>query len=335
MFGKRDKPQRKPDQRNGNASDRGREAEHPTEIPKRGWKDILLRVKAEVADDNMSIISAGVAFYLLLAIVPAMAAFVAIYGIFSDPHSINAQLDSMGTMLPADARKMIEEQLTRLASTSSKALGIGAIVGVLISLWSAMNGTKAIITALNVAYDEREKRGFFKLNLIALGLTVGVMVFVVVALALIAVIPAVLNFLGLGSVVEWLVQILRWPLILAFLLVVLAALYRWAPARDEARWKWVTPGALFAGFLWLLGSIGFSLYVSFFADYNATYGSLGAVVVMLMWMYISTFAVLLGAETNAEVERQTRKDTTEGPRKPLGKRGAYAADTVGEATDTR
>ena len=334
MFGKRDKPHRKPADQS-KESHRGREAEHPAEIPKRGWKDILLRVKAEVADDNMSIISAGVAFYLLLAIVPAMAAFVAIYGIFSDPQSINAQLDSVGTMLPADARKMIEEQLTRLASTSSKALGIGAVVGVLISLWSAMNGTKAIITALNVAYDEREKRGFFKLNLIALGLTVGVMVFVVVALGLIAVIPAVLNFVGLGSIVEWLVQILRWPLILAFLLLVLAALYRWAPARDEARWKWVTPGALFAGFLWLLGSIGFSLYVSFFADYNATYGSLGAVVVMLMWMYISTFAVLLGAETNAEIERQTRKDTTEGPKEPIGKRGAYAADTVGEATDKR
>ena len=333
MFGKRDKPHQKPADQS-TESHRGREAEHPAEIPKRGWKDILLRVKAEVADDNMSIISAGVAFYLLLAIVPAMAAFVAIYGIFSDPQSINAQLDSVGTMLPADARKMIEEQLTRLASTSSKALGIGAVVGVLISLWSAMNGTKAIITALNVAYDEREKRGFFKLNLIALGLTVGVMVFVVVALTLIAVIPAVLNFLGLGSVVEWTVQILRWPLILAFLLIMLAALYRWAPARDKARWKWVTPGALFAGFLWLLGSIGFSLYVTFFADYNATYGSLGAVVVMLMWMYISTFAVLLGAETNAEIERQTRKDTTEGPKEPIGKRGAYAADTVGEATDT-
>lgn len=314
----------------GATNERGREAQSPTQIPRRGWKDILLRVKAEITNDNMSIIAAGVAFYLLLAIVPAMAAFVAIYGLFADPQSISSHLDSLGTILPTDARNMLEEQLRRLASSSSQALGWGAAVGVLISLWSAMNGTKAIITALNVAYDETEKRGFIKLNLIALLLTVGVMVFVVVALTLIAVIPAVLEFLGLGKVVEWLVSLLRWPLILAFLLFVLAALYRWAPARAEARWSWITPGALFAGVLWLLGSIGFSLYVTFFADYNATYGSLGAVVVMLMWMYISTYAVLFGAETNAEVERQTRRDTTEGKEEPMGARGAYAADTVGQ-----
>lgn len=314
---------------------RGREADNPTEIPKRGWKDVLLRVKKEINDDNMSIIAAGVAFYLLLAIVPAMAALVAIYGLFADPYSISAHLDSLGTMLPEDARRVLEEQLTRLASSSGQALGIGAIVGILISLWSAMKGTKALITALNVAYDEREKRGFIKLNVIAMLLTVGVLAFIVVALGLIAVIPAVLQLLGLGSVVEWAVNILRWPLIFAFLLFVLAALYRWAPARDEARWSWLTPGAIFAGVLWLLGSVGFSLYVTFFADYNATYGSLGAVVVVLMWMYISTFAVLFGAETNAELERQTRKDTTEGRAQPMGKRGAYAADTVGEASGKR
>lgn len=310
---------------------RGREASNPAQIPKRGWKDILLRVKAEISDDNMSIVAAGVAFYLLLAIVPAMAAFVAIYGLFSDPQSIGTQLDALGNVLPEDARRMLEEQLTRLASRSGRALGLGAAIGLLVSLWSAMNGTKALITALNVAYDEREKRGFLKLNLIALVLTLGVMAFVVVALALIAVIPALLQFVGLGEVVEWTVQILRWPLILVVLLLVLAALYRWAPAREEARWSWVSPGALCAGVLWLLGSIGFSLYVSFVADYDATYGSLGAVVVLLMWMYISTYAVLLGAETNAEIERQTRKDTTEGPPQPMDSRGAYAADTLGEA----
>lgn len=311
---------------------RGREADTPAEIPKRGWKDILMRVKNELSEDNMSIIAAGVAFYLLLAIVPAMAAFVAIYGLFADPQSIGGQLDELGTMLPEDARSMITEQLTRLASSSGQALGLGAAVGILISLWSAMKGTKALITALNVAYDEREKRGFIRLNLIAFLLTIGVIVFVVVALTLIAVIPAVLQMLGLGSTVEWAVQILRWPLILAFLLFVLAALYRWAPARDEARWSWITPGAIFAGVLWLLGSVGFSLYVTFFADYNATYGSLGAVVVMLMWMYISTYAVLFGAETNAEIERQTRKDTTTGAPEPMGQRGAYVADTVGESS---
>jgi len=313
-------------------ADRGREADRPTEIPKRGWKDILLRVKDEIREDNMSIIAAGVAFYLLLAIVPAMAAFVAIYGLFADPQTVGTQLDQLGAMLPEDARSMIRQQLTRLASTSGQALGIGAAVGLLISLWSAMKGTKALMTALNVAYDEREKRGFIRLNLIALLLTAGVIVFVAIALTLIAVIPAVLQLVGLGSVVEWAVQILRWPLILAFLLFVLAALYRWAPAREEARWAWLSPGALFAGALWLLGSVGFSLYVSFFADYNATYGSLGAVVVLLMWMYISTYAVLLGAETNAEIERQTRKDTTTGAPKPMGQRGAYVADTVGESS---
>lgn len=273
--------------------------------PRRGWKRTLLQVKARLASDNISIIAAGVAFYALLAIVPAMAALVATYGIFADPLAIGAQLDTLSAMLPGDARHMIEQQLERLATSSPQALSAGAALGVLISLWSATSGTKALMTALNVAYDEAEKRSFFRLNFVALGLTTGAMLFLILALSLVAVIPVALKWAGLGAVVEWTIAILRWPLMFAFLLLVLAALYRWAPARARAGWRWLSHGALIAGVLWLLGSAGFSLYVSLLGNYNATYGSLGAVVVVLMWLYISTYIVLLGAEVNAEIERQT------------------------------
>lgn len=270
----------------------------------RRWKQVFVRVKARLVSDNISIIAAGVAFYILLAIVPAMAALVAVYGIFSDPLTIGTQLDMVGAVLPGEARQMIEQQLQRLAMSSSGALSVGAAVGVLISLWSAMKGTKAIMTALNVAYDEPEKRGFFKLNLIALCLTTGAMLFFILALALIAVMPVVFNWIGLGAVIEWIAAIVRWPLVFAFLLLALASLYRWAPARMQARWIWMSHGALLAGALWLIGSAGFSVYVSLFGNYNATYGSLGAVVVVLMWLYISAYVILLGAEVNAEIERQ-------------------------------
>lgn len=280
------------------------------------WKQIFLQVKARLDSDNISIIAAGVAFYVLLAIVPAMAALVAVYGIFSDPLTIGSQLDALGALLPGDARQMIEQQLQRLATSSSGALSAGAALGVLISLWSAMKGTKAIMIALNVAYDAPEKRGFIGLNLTALCLTMGAMLFFILALSLIAVMPVVLKWIGLGAVIEWTAAILRWPLVFAFLLLVLASLYRWAPARVRARWVWMSHGALLAGALWLIGSAGFSLYVSLSGNYNATYGSLGAVVVVLMWLYISAYVVLLGAEVNAEIERQaaTADQPAPGPR---------------------
>jgi membrane protein len=311
------------------AAHRGRDAETPARIPARGWKDVLWRVWKQVGENHLSIIAAGVAFYLLLAFVPALAALVAIYGVFADPSEIGARVQQLGGVLPEEALTLIEEQLERLASASSRALGLGAAVGILVSLWSATKGTKALIDSVNVAYEERETRGFVRLNLIAIGLTVALIVFVLVALALVAVVPLVLQQLGLGGGLEWALSLLRWPLLLGFLVVALAVLYRYAPDRDEPRWQWVSPGAIAAAVMFVVGSAGFSIYVSRSGSYDATYGSLGAIAVMMIWLFVAAFSVLLGAQLNAEAERQTRRDSTDGPSRPMGARGAHAADTVG------
>ena len=314
---------------------RGREADAPSRIPAKGWKDVLLRVKDQVAENHLSIIAAGVAFYLLLSMVPALAALVAIYGVFADPSAIGRQVASLGTVLPQEALTLVEEQLERLAATSTRALGVGAIVGVAVALWSATKGTKALIDSVNVAYEERETRGFVRLNLIAIGLTLALIAFVVVALSLVAIVPLVLSWVGLGEGLAWAVSLLRWPLLLLFLMASLAVLYRYAPDRDQPRWRWVSPGAIAAAVLFLLGSVAFSVYVSKSGSYDATYGSLGAIAVTMIWLFVAAFSVLLGAQLNAEAERQTRRDSTEGAEKPMGARGAHAADTVGPAAGER
>ncbi len=314
---------------------RGREAETPARIPASGWKDVLRRVKAQVDENHLSIIAAGVAFYLLLSLVPALAALVAIYGVFADPSDIGQRVASVGRVLPAEAVQLVQEQLERLASTSSSALGLGAAAGVAVALWSATKGTRALIDSVNVAYEERETRGFVRLNLIAIGLTVALVVFVAIALALVAVVPLVLARLGLGTGLEWAVSLLRWPLLMLFLMGSLAVLYRYAPDRDEPRWRWVSPGAIGASVLFLVGSAAFSFYVSRSDSYNATYGSLGAIAITMMWLFVAAYSVLLGAQLNAETERQTRRDSTEGPARPMGGRGAHAADTVGPGAPAR
>ena len=314
---------------------RGREAETPARIPASGWKDVLLRVKAQVDENHLSIIAAGVAFYLLLSMVPALAALVAIYGVFADPSDIAGRVASLGSVLPAEALALIREQLERLASTSSRALGLGAAVGVAVALWSATKGTRALIDSVNVAYEERETRGFVRLNLIAIGLTVALVAFVAIALALVAIVPLVLERLGLGTGLEWTLSLLRWPLLLLVLMGSLAVLYRYAPDRDEPRWRWVSPGAVGASVLFLVGSIAFSVYVSKSDSYNTTYGSLGAIAITMVWLFVAAYSVLLGAQLNAETERQTRRDSTEGAERPLGARGAHAADTVGPGAPER
>jgi membrane protein len=308
---------------------RGRGADTPRQIPSPGWKDVAYRVKDQVGRDNVSIVSAGVAFYLLLSIVPALAATVAIYGLFADPQTIGRHVADFGGFLPGQAQELVQQQLTRLSESSGEALGIGAAIGVLLSIWSATRAMVALMAALNIAYGEEETRGFVKLNLIALFLTVVLVVFLGISLLLVAIIPIVMNIVGLSGGAALAVQLLRWPVLGLFLLVALAMLYRYAPDRDKPQWRWVSPGAIVGGLVWLLGSVGFSLYVSFSDTYEATYGSLGAVVVMMMWLFVSAFAIMLGAEWNAETERQTRQDTTEGDPDPIGRRGAHAADNVG------
>jgi membrane protein len=309
---------------------RGREATTPGELPKPGWKDILKRTKDDVRRDHVTIVAAGVAFFCLLGIVPTIAALISIYGLVSDPAQVQQQFESLRGVMPGEAYKLLNEQMQNIAK-SSTAAGWGAVLGILLALWGGSKAVKALIDALNIMYHEDEKRGAIKLTMTAVLLTVAGVVIVAIAVGLIAILPAVLQSIGLGKSTETLISALRWPLLLILFLTALNALYRYGPSRDEPRWKWVTWGAVVATGLWLGVSWLFSLYVTHFGNYNKTYGSLGAVVILLMWFYVSAYVILLGAELNSEMERQTARDTTEGKPERMGKRGAFSADTLGEA----
>ena len=310
--------------------ERGRRAERPREIPKPGWRDILLRTKNEISDDHVSMIAAGVAFYGLLAIFPAIAAIISTWSLAFDPQQIEQQIEQLSSHLP-QAGSIISDQARKIASGAGTGVSLTAIGGVLLTIYSASKGMKALMEGLNIIYDEDEKRGFIKLNLVALGLTLGMIVVLIISLGLIMVAPALVSGLGFGSTIETLVTWLRWPILFVVAIVGLGLLYRFAPSRDQPQWRWVSWGAVLATVLWLVASIAFSIYVQNFGSFNETYGSLGAVVILLTWFWVSAFIVLMGAELNAEMEHQTKHDTTEGRAKPMGERGARVADTVGES----
>ncbi len=312
-------------------SERGRHADSPTEIPTPGWKDILWRTYEEFGNDRVMAVAAGVTFYALLALFPAIAALVSIYGLFADPSTIESHLSALSGFLPSGAMEIISEQVKRIASQGGGTLGFSFIIGLVVSLWSANAGMKAIIDALNIVYEEEEKRSFIALNVQSLTFTFGAILFVLLAIGGIVVVPIVLDFVGLGGTAETLLSLARWPVLLLVVLTGLAVIYRYGPSRDKAQWKWVTPGSLLAAVLWLAGSLLFSWYVANFGSYNETYGSLGAVIGFMTWIWISTIVVLLGAELNAEIEHQTAKDSTDGAHQPMGTRGATMADTLGEA----
>ncbi|MGH6899966.1 MAG: YihY/virulence factor BrkB family protein [Geminicoccaceae bacterium] len=312
------------------SAERGRQADRPFQIPRAGWRDILLRTKNEISADHLSLIAAGVGFYGLLALFPAIAATIAIWGLAFDPQQIEPQIAAVSGLLPEQAAAIVTDQARKVAA-SGGGLGLAAAGGILLTLYSASKGMKALIEGLNIIYDEEEKRGFIKLNLTALGLTLGVIVGMTLAIGLIVLVPVVLQVLGLGSVVNALVTLLRWPILFVGALLILAALYRYAPSRAAARWRWVGWGAALATLIWVIGSIAFSIYVRNFGSYNETYGSIGAVIVLLMWVWLSAFVVLLGAELNSEMELQTERDSTTGPPQPRGRRGAHVADEVGES----
>jgi membrane protein len=322
-----------PERNNGDAA--GREAERPSQIPPRGWFAILRRVMAEVKEDNVSLLAAGVAFYAMLAIFPAIIALVTVYGMVADPAEDESQVGEFAKGLPSGADQLITEQLRNVVNAGEQALSIGLALSLLAVLWSASGGVQGLVKSLNLVYDERETRGFLKLRGLSLLLTLGAIVVAVVALALITVFPAVIDDLGLGEAGELAASIGRWVILALLVLVALAVLYRYAPDRANPRWRWLSWGAVVALVLWLLGSFGFSWYVDNFGKYNQTYGALAAVIILLLWLYLSAFAVLLGAEFDAEIERQTARDTTTGPERPLGQRGAEAADTLGESLPRR
>jgi membrane protein len=313
-------------------TDRGRAAEQPLELGGTGWKDVLWRTYKEFSNDRILLVAAGVTFYALLALFPALTALVSIAGFVIDPNSVVYQLQSFSRFLPEGALGIIGGQMQRIASQPTNHLGFAFTTGLGIALWSANNGIKAMFDGLNVVYDEAEERSFLRLAFISLLFTLGAIVTVIVALGAIVVIPAILAFVGLWGLPATLISLARWPILFALIVIGIGLLYRFGPSRKPARWRWISVGSLLAASLWVAASALFSWYVSNFSSYNETYGSLGAVIAFMVWMWISTTIILLGAELNAELEHQTARDTTTSPEKPMGSRGAKMADSVGEAT---
>lgn len=315
--------------RNAEGLDRGRQAARPGEIPARGWKDILIRTYRSISEDRVMALAAGVTYYVLLALFPGLAALVSIYGMVADPAEIERQLANLQGTIPAEAVQIMRDQLHYLATQDQKTLGLAFFGGLLVSLWSAKAAVSALFDALNIVYGEKERRNFFKLTALALLFTAGMILFLVVAMVGIVVIPAVIEFLRLGGVGALIMNTLRWPAMLALVVLGLALLYRYGPDRADARWRWITWGSVAAAILWLIVSMLFSWYTANFGNYNKTYGSLGAVIAFMVWTWLSATVVLMGGELNAEIEHQTAKDSTTGAPRPMGRRGAKMADTVG------
>ncbi len=306
---------------------RGRTADSPEEIPARGWKDILLRVKSEFAEDQLALISAGVTFYTVLAIFPGLAAFVSVYGLFADAHQVATSLGALSRVLPGGAVQVIGDQLDRLTKSDSGGLSLTFVIGLVTSIWSATGAVKSLMVGLNVAYEEHERRKFLTKNLIALGFTLGFLVFGVAATVVLGLAPAVKA--AAGSAPAVVLEAISWPVLLVALGLGLALLYRYGPSRDPVRFRWITWGSAAAVILWLIVSAAFTVYVANFGHYNKTYGSLGAAVGFMTWIWLSCMVVLAGAELNAEIEHQTAVDTTIGPPLPMGARRAKMADELG------
>ena len=306
----------------------GVHAEKPTDIPWAGWKQILKRAWAEHKADNMPIIAGGVAFFAFLSIFPALIATISIYGLVASPADVTRQINDLAAQLPNDAQELLEGQLKAIADNSGSALSIGLVVSILGALFSASGGVNNIVTAVNLAYDEVEARGAIKLRLLSLGLTLGAIVFVIITFALVAIVPGIIEVLPLGVVGTVLAQVVRWGLLLAVFAGALAVLYRVAPDRDAPRFAWVSLGSVIVTVIWAVVSVGFSIYVDNFGSYDKTYGAIAGVIVLMLWLYLTCFLVLLGAEINSEAEHQTAHDTTEGPPRPMGERGATMADEL-------
>jgi membrane protein len=273
--------------------------------PIRGWKEIAVGVGRSIGEDRVLALAAGATFYAMLALSPALAAGVSLYSLFADARRIAEALAALAGVLPSGALDVIRDQLTRLAAKPTSALGVTFLVSLGVSLWSANAGTKAVLDALNVVYGIREKRGFVKLNLVSLTFTFGTILFALLAFAATIVLPVALDFLGLQAVTQALLQLARWPLLFAAVCLALGVLYHWGPSRAHGKWRWATVGSIIAATLWLVVSVLFSWYAANFAKYNETYGSLGAIVASMMWVWLSTVAVLLGGEVDEQIEKQT------------------------------
>ena len=311
---------------------RGRRASSPLAIPWRGWKDILWRTYEEMGKDRLLAVAAGVVFYGLLALFPAITALVSSYGLFADWSTVSSHLESLASLMPAGGFEIVRDQIARITAKGSSELTLAFLFALGLAVWSANAGVKAVFDALNVVYEEDEKRGFITLNAVSLAFTLAALAAALLAVGAVVVFPLMLTYLGAQGLAPMLISIARWPLLFVLIVLALGVLYRFGPSRRAAEWRWVSPGSVFAALAWIGGSLAFSYYLANFADYNATYGSLGAVIGLMMWMWLSVVVILLGAELNAETEHQTARDSTaKGREKPLGRRGAAMADAIGEA----
>jgi membrane protein len=309
----------------------GRFSGSPFQIPWAGWTDILWRTYVRTGEDRLLATAAGVVFFGLLAVFPAVTALVSSYGLFADPSTIGANLRTLALMLPEGSFQIVQDQIARVLAKGGTALGATFLFGLGLAIWSANAGVKAVIDALNVVYEEKEKRSFLRLNLLSLAFTCGGIAALLLMVSAVVAVPLALDHVGLAPASRLIVSLARWPLLFVILLLALGILYRFGPSRRAARWEWLSVGTLAAAMLWIAGSSLLSWYLSNFGNYDATYGSLGAAIGLMMWMWMSAIIVLCGAELNSEIEHQTAVDTTVGHPKPLGGRGAVTADTLGPA----
>ncbi len=308
--------------------ERGLTAEVPEAIPARGLRDVFWRVVHEVSEDRVTLVAGGVTFYLLLALFPALAALVSLYGLMADPATISDNLGKLTAILPPGAFDLVAEQIRSLAEKRDSSLGITFFFGLAVALWSSHSGTLAIFDAMNIAYEESEKRGIVKLNLIALCFTICGMLLAVMMIGLVAVLPGILSYIWLDQFKESALLFIRWPIVMVVVAIAVLAIYRFGPSREPPKFRWMTWGAALTIIGLIAMSLGLSYYLSNFANYDATYGTLGALIGFLVWTWLSVTILIVGGELNAELERQTEKDTTTGQPRPLGARGAVVADAV-------
>lgn len=308
---------------------RGREAGNPSEIPARGWRDIFTRVYKRIIQDRIGLIAAGVTFYAILGLFPAIVALVSVYGLVTDASALQEQIQFLAGYLPRDALSLLATELRRITDLRGGSLGLAAVASIAVALWSVNSAVLALFQALNVAYGEAEKRSIFRLYGTGFAVTVGMIVFAVVVVNTIVVLPLLLRAIGFSERAEFVMRLISAPLFFVIMVAVASLLYRIGPSRRDARWTWISLGSVLFAVMWIAVALGLSFYLSRFADYTATYGSLGAAIGLMLWIYAAVYVFLAGAEINAEIEHQTSRDTTTGPERPMGQRGAHVADTVG------
>lgn len=298
-------------------------------MPRAAWKDIARRTWTRTWQDNVGLVAAGVAYYGFLALVPMLGIIVMVYGLVAEPQTVVGNVRALTTVLPPDVAELLADQLVAAVRTTKETRGLGIIVALLVALYGGTNGAGAIMTALNIAYEEKEKRSLGRFYLVAAAITVIAVILAVLAIVSATALALLGNLAPDASPLAIIAgRLAGYVLMTLGAAGVAATLYRFAPSREQARWSWITPGSLFAAVSWLLLTLIFSFYVTSVTDYNVTYGSLGTIIILLTWIYLSAYALIFGAELNSEVEHQTARDSTTGPEQPLGERGAWAADHV-------